>query len=156
MSPVLPSLPLLGPMWSPGCVFLLEQIPYQSPVSLYTSSATLSTGQRRGHRWAKDSPELRPGNPSPCQPLPTPVPPKHHSLPQPCQPPTAVPIDTSSLFRPVCLGCRRVTAVPCLITDGLRRCQPMNKITVFLQCKCCKLLGGGSVRCGVFWLAGGI
>lgn len=57
-------------------------------------------------------------------------------FPQPCQPPTAVPIDTSSLFCPVCLGCRRVTAVPCLITDGLRRCQPMNKITVFLQCKC--------------------
>lgn len=74
-------------------------------------------------------------------------------FPQPCQPPTAEPIDTGSLFHPACLGCRRVTAVPCLITDGLRRCQPMNKITVFLQCKFGSSLVEGLCGASLDWLA---
>ena len=67
----------------------------------------------------------------PCTASPHPTPP----LPRPTPAPCAEPWDRGSLSHPVCFGCCRVTAVPRLITDGLRLCQPMNKITVVLQCK---------------------
>lgn len=108
--------------------------PFSAPISHYTSPATLAKGLAVGTDEAGTalSPVL--GVPHLVSPAPASL--FEAPFPQPCQPPTAKPIDTGSLFHPACLGCRRVTAVLCLITDGLRRCQPMNKITVFLQCKC--------------------